>query len=186
MTTTAADNILAVYARATDSEREHGTDWYRDAHAIAADIADGDVWRGAGVIAALSPRVRWDINIRNARRAFETGTVTGHTKVMCAQAQRILDGENALDVLKGDKVRAFCAAIATAGESDIATIDRHALEIALGKVYSDKERPTIGKRVYREMAAAYAIAAESVGISVNAMQAITWVVWRREKGIVVA
>lgn len=183
MTTTHTGNILSVYGRATDSEREHGTDWYRDAQAIAADIADGDVWRGAGVIAALSPRVRWDINVRNARKAFQTGIVTGHTKVMCAQAQRILDGEYALDVLKGDKVRAFCAAIATAGHSDIATIDRHALEIAYGKVYSDKDRPNIGKRLYRKMAAAYADAAKVAGVSVNEMQAITWVVWRREKGV---
>lgn len=186
MQTLIVKNILAVYGLATDSERKHGADWYRDAHAIAVDIAEGDAWRGAGVIAALSPRVKWHINVRYARRAFETGIVTGHTKAMCAQAQRILDGEAALDVLKGDKVRAFCAAIATAGESNIATIDRHALEIALGKVYSDKERPTIGKKLYREMSAAYAGAAKSAGISVNAMQATTWVVWRREKGIVVA
>lgn len=183
MTTTYAANILAVYARATDAEREHGTDWYREAYHIAADIANGDVWKGAGVIAALSPRVRWDINIRNARNAFSTGIVTGHTKAMCAIAQRILDGEDAMVALKGDKTRAFCAAIATAGKSDIATIDRHALEIALSKVYSDKDRPNIGKRLYREMAAAYSEAAGIAGISVNEMQAITWIVWRREKGI---
>lgn len=183
MTTTHTGNILSVYGRATDSEREHGTDWYRDAQELAREIADGDVWRGAGVIAALSPRVRWDINIRNARKAFQTGIVTGHTKAMCAIAQRILDGEFAMDVLKGDKTRAFCAAIATGGESDIATIDRHAHDIAVGHSDFTDDTRNIGKRLYREMAAAYAIAAESAGISVNAMQAITWVVWRREKGI---
>lgn len=183
MTTTYADNILSVYARATDDEREHGTDWYRDAHAIALDIADGDAYKGAGVIAAFSPRRKWELNVRNARRAFETGIATGHTKAMCAIAQRILDGEYAMDVLKGDKTRAFCDAIATAGESNIATIDRHAHDIAVNSTdFTDNTR-NIGKRLYREMANAYAIAAESAGISVNAMQAITWVVWRREKGI---
>lgn len=184
MTATAyADNILSVYARATEHEREHGTDWYRDAQELAREMADGDVWKGAGVIAAFSPMQRWDINVRNAQNAFSTGIATGHTKAMCAIAQRILDGEYAMDVLKGDKTRAFCAAIATGGESDIATIDRHAHDIAVNSLdFTDNTRK-IGKRLYREMANAYAIAAESVGISVNAMQAITWVVWRREKGI---
>lgn len=181
--TTYADNILAVYARATDAERADGASWYRMAHDIAVDIANGDAWKGAGVIAAFSPMQKWDINVRNARNAFATGIATGHTKAMCAIAQRILDGEYAMDVLKGDKTRAFCAAIATAGESDIATIDRHAHDIAVNSLdFTDSTR-NIGKRLYREMADAYAIAATSAGISVNAMQAITWVVWRREKGI---
>src|SRR6478736_3422310 len=106
-------NILAVYARATESERANGTVWYREAQALALDMSGGDAYRGAGVLAAFSPMQKWDINVRNARNAFATGVATGHTRAMCAIAQRILDGEYAMDVLKGDKTRAFCDAIAT-------------------------------------------------------------------------
>lgn len=177
------DNVLTVYRRATDADHAAGMSWYNEAHSLALELSPDDVYRAAGVISALSPRLKWNINVRIARRAFETGTVTGHTKVMCSMAQRILDGEYVFDVLKGDKTRAFADAIATNGKSSIATVDRHALEIALGKVYSDKERPNIGKRLYREMASYYSEAADIAGITVNEMQAVTWVTWRREKGV---
>lgn len=178
-----SENILAVYSRATDAERADGASWYVMAHNLAMDMSGGDAYKGAGVIAAFSPMQKWDINVRNAQNAFLTGIATGHTKTMCAIAQRILDGEHAMDVLKGDKTRAFCDAIATAGKSSIATIDRHAHDIAVNSLdFTDNTR-NIGKRLYREMAAAYAEAADIAGISVNEMQAITWVVWRREKGI---
>lgn len=180
-------NILECYDRATDAERANGGAWYVEAQALAVDMA-GDAWVGAGVLAALSPMQGWDINVRQARRACEAGTALGHspalhTKAMTNLADRILKGEHPLDVLKGDKTRAFAAAIATGGKSDIATIDRHAHDIAVASLdFTDNTRK-IGKRLYREMAAAYSEAAAIAGISVNEMQAITWVVWRREKGI---
>lgn len=180
---TYVENIIAVYARATPDEIDNGAAWYEMAHDIALDISGGNAYQGAGVISAFSPRQQWHINIRNARNAFATGIATGHTKAMCSLAQRILDGEYAMDVLKGDKQRAFCDAIATGGKSTIATIDRHAHDIAVGHCdFTDGTRK-IGKVLYREMSAAYAEAADSLAISTNQLQAITWVTWRREKGI---
>lgn len=176
-------NILTVFTRATPEELSNGGAWYREAQSLAYEIGGGDVWKGAGVLSAFSPMQKWNINVRNARNALATGIATGHTRAMCGLAQRIIDGEYAMDVLKGDKTRAFCAAIATGGKSDIATIDRHAHDIAVGhSEFTDSTR-NIGKRLFREMAAAYTIAADIAGISVCEMQAITWVVWRREKGI---
>lgn len=176
-----AFNVLSCYSRATDEERTHGVDWYRDAQAIALELSPGDVWRGAGVLSALSPLKEWGLNVRMARSAFETGIVTGHIAAHAAKAQRILDGEYAMDVLNGDKTRSFCEAIATGGKGTIATIDRHAHDIALNEIHTDATR-NIGKKVYREMAQGYSLAAEYLGISVNELQAATWVVWKREKG----
>jgi hypothetical protein len=93
-------------------------------------------------------------------------------------AQRILDGEHTLDVLKGDKTRAFASAIADPAGSMIATIDRHAHDIAMGRVHSDKERK-IGKRVFRTLSDAYVEVASMTDHSVAQVQAITWVSWRR-------
>ena len=182
MTTDYVANILACYRRATIAEHMDGMTWYKGAHNIALELSPENVWRGAGVLAALSPLKRWDTNVRMAREAFATGVVTGHIATHCAIAQRILDGAHPLDVMRGDKTRSFAQAIATGGMGDIATIDRHAHDIAMARVFTDDTRK-IGKRIYRDMAAAYADAAAQTGLSVNQIQAITWVVWRREKGV---
>lgn len=171
------ENILSVYLHASDAHVQSGMDWYSDANALALELSPADAWRGAGVIAAFSPVCPWTRNVKLARMAFETGIATGHTKVMCSQAQRILDGEHTMDVLKGEKVRAFASAIADPENSTIATIDRHAHDIAMGRRYSDEER-NVGKRIFRDLSESYSIASELAGISVAQMQAITWVAWR--------
>lgn len=175
------ENILDCYRRATDAERAEGLAWYSNAHDLALSLSPDDVWRGAGVIASFSPLKKWELNVRLAKNAFATGIATGHTSLFNSCAQRILDGEHTLDVLRGDKTRAFASAIATNGKSEIATIDRHAHDIAMGRVFSEKER-VIGKRLFREMSEAYGKAAEIAGISVAQMQAATWVRWKNEKG----
>lgn len=175
-------NILSTYARSTDAECASGGDWYRTAHALASVLSPNDVWRAAGVIACFSARTPWGRNRALAIQAFETGQATGHIGMFCGLAQRILDGEPAMEVLKGDKTRAFTAAIATAGNSDIATIDGHAYDIADGKVWG-KNRPGINKTVYRAMAEAYADAAVITAMPVCEIQAITWVTHRRILGI---
>lgn len=179
---TYAENIVAVFERATAADLAEGLVWYENAHALALELSPGDAWRGAGVIAAFSPMQKWDINVRNARNAFATGVAVGNTFTMNAQAQRILDGEFALDVLNGQKVRAFCAAIADPYGSHIATIDRHAHDIAAGRVFTEAER-NITNRLYNIMAAHYREAALELDISTIQLQAATWVRWRKEKGI---
>lgn len=181
MTLTYAENILSVYGQGTFEEIRTGAAWYDAAHEFAVSIA-GDAWRGAGVIAAFSPVTPWWRTEMLARDAFRTGIATGHTSMMNGQAQRIIDGEHALDVLRGPKVRAFASAIADPHGSEIATIDRHAHDIAMGRVFSDNDRK-IGKRVFRELSDAYGIAAKEIGFSVAQTQAITWVIWRARKGL---
>ena len=176
------DNIISTYLRATDAQHDAGMSWYDDTHAFASELSPGDVWRGAGVIAAFSPVCPWPRNVELARNAFLTGVATGHTAMFCGFAQRILDGELTLDVLKGDKTRAFASAIADPANSTIATIDRHAHDIAMGRIHTDKERK-IGKRLFRTLSDAYVESAELVGVSVAQIQAITWVAWREMHGI---
>lgn len=182
MTNNYLPNILACYARSTADERADGTTWYAGARDIALELSPANVWIGAGVLSALSPLKKWELNVRIARATFASGIAQGNMPMHNAIAQRILDGEHPLDVMRGDKTRSFAEAIATGGNGTIATIDRHAHDIAMAEVFTDKTRK-IGKRIYREMAAAYTEAANELDISVNAIQAITWVAWRREKGI---
>lgn len=171
------ENIIATLGMATPAELMEGSNWYHVAHELASKLSPGDVWRGAGVIAALSPRERWERNVMNATRAFVTGVATGNTFTMNAQAQAILDGTPTLDVLKGDKVRAFATAIALCGMTDTVTIDRHAYDIAMAQVGTDATRK-IGKVIYRELSAAYVEAGRQAGLTGSQVQAVTWVTWR--------
>lgn len=178
---TLAENIIACLDRATPAEIEDGITWYPRAHEFARSLDANNVYRASGVIAALSPRKEWGLNMRMAKRTFDTGIASGNTGAMNRVAQSIFDGMPAMDALKGDKTRQFCTAIARAGDSDIAVIDRHAYDVAVATIHTDKTRPSITKNVYRRFAEAYYQASIESGFSVAELQAITWVTWKRLK-----
>lgn len=171
--------ILSVYRAATDDDIREGMSWYDDARSFAESL-DTDVSRAAGVIAAVSPMLSWPRNKTVARAIYN-----GQREGLClsrnvAAAARIIDGEHPLDVLNGPKVRAFYMAIMGEGES--VTLDRHAIDIAVGRTLSDSERSMYaGARNRRVIHAAYVNAAHRAGISPAAMQAITWVTWRKTR-----
>jgi len=181
---TYAENIVKVFSEATDNEYAEGMAWYNTYHDYALRLTDGNAWLGAGVIAAYSPNNSWERNLFLATQTLSTGTArTDYFSWQVAKVTRMLNGEHPLDVLNGDKERAFAAAIATNGESDIATIDRHAHDIAMGRVFTDKERGKIGKVLFRTLSEHYRQAALETGVATAQMQAVTWVVWRNRKGI---
>jgi hypothetical protein len=175
-------NIVYWFLAATEAEIAEGTEWYRGAHALALELSPDDVWRGAGILAAFSPLTPWTQNVILARRLFENdGIMEGGTLANSINAAtRIYNGEHPLDVLKGDKTRAFCAAIADPEGSTIATIDRHAFNIAMGTVEGN---PKVNRGMFRNLSDAYVEAAELCGVSVAQIQAITWVAFRRWKGV---
>lgn len=179
-----AVNIMNVYKSALFCERMNGEGWYARARDLALELSPGDVWRGAGVLAAFSPLKTWGEgkgeNITLARQAFATGKATGHFGSQCAKAQRIMAGEDPLDVLGGKKTLSFCVAIATAGRGEVATIDGHAYDAAMGMSHMWETR-RINKGDFDAMAAAYAEVADYLGLAVNDLQAIVWVAWKRIK-----
>lgn len=186
-----AENIVNVFRQATGQEIIDGMNWYREAHDIGTRIADGDSAKGAGVLAALSPMMGWGRNVMLAELAFIDGKASGGLKRNCAKADAIMAGNNPLDILGGDKVRAFYLAILDPENSIDVVVDRHAFDIAVGEVTNDKTRGILSRKgKYAEFAAAYVSAAEIVSVEMGvkisgvAMQAITWTAWRRMKGIV--
>lgn len=175
-----ARNILAVYGQATAEERRAGRTWYDDARNLALGLVHtGLTLEGAaGVIAALSPLTPWNRNKELAVRAVSDGAASGTLGNSVRAANRMLAGEDPLSVLKSDKVRNFYLSIM--GSDEAVCIDRHALEVFHGKRYTDKTRPAVGKRLYREAADAYREAAATLpDTSATELQAIVWLVWRR-------
>lgn len=178
-----ADNISRAYVMASDADIADGMSWYDEAKALGEELSPGDVSRGVGVIAALSPMTSWPLNVRRAREVFATGTTVG-LKNNVRKAERIFNGENALDVLSGPKVLSFYHNIM--GDGVMVTVDRHAIDVAYGKVQTDAERSKAvsGKR-YNLIRDAYSQVAanlsEEMGrvITGAQLQAVVWVYWRR-------
>lgn len=180
-------NVLKVYRRATAADIVDGRAWYAVAHELATELAPHDVRQAAGVIAALSPRLRWTGNVRAARNAYATGHASGVLKANARKADAILAGADPADVLGGHKVRAFYACIVSAGtDPDAVCVDMHAHDIAVGRVTDDASRGTLSTiSGYAAIADAYRSAARIITretgetITPAVLQAITWTTWRR-------
>lgn len=186
-------NVLAVHDNAFPHHVEFGMTWYDIAHNEARALGGKRYMRAAGVIAALSPMNHWTNNIAKARMLYANdGNVIiaadgsngyGLSKNV-AKAVRIYRGEDAFDVLGGDKVRAFWQTIVDPRADTIPVIDRHAFDITIGEQTSEKRRGALSrKNYYAAFAGAYRIAAKARGISPSQIQAITWVAWREACGI---
>lgn len=176
-------NVLSVFSLASADNLREGLSWYLDAHNFARILDPNNVERAAGVIAALSPMMGWDSNKKQAAIAFERGNAAGlGLSRNCAKAQAILDGGKPLDILGGDKVRAFYSTILDPFGFSFPVIDRHAFDIAVGEVTDEKRRGALGRKgIYAAFAEVYIDAAKVAGVSSSQMQAITWVAWREMK-----
>lgn len=171
-------NIIKAF-RAADADQEaRGRDWYPFAHRLAFALSDGDVRAGAGVIAALSPQKAWHLNRRLAENAFATGEVRGNVRDACGKAERIMLGEDPLDVLPEDsKTYNFARCIISPDDPDPVCVDRHAADICAGRVCGSEDRGLSSKRRYATIAHAYREAARRLGEIPSVVQAVTWTYW---------
>ena len=193
------DNIKAIYQLATLTEKQEGVTWYPSALAIARELAerhDVTTSQAIGVIAALSPRNRWERNVIDADALIGAYVAGGEeqaalTKVCTfgankAKAIRVLaliapTLDQVLAVLSGPKLREFASCIA--GLADVC-IDGHAFCIWQGERSGLADVPAIGVKLRRQIKADYITAADELGLTPAACQAITWVAWRRLHGVV--
>jgi len=180
-------NIVSKFNEASPEMHKGGSEWYERAHDVAHTIGKGDVNKGAGIIAALSPQTGWKRNVDMAHELVKTGK-TGTTSDNLQKAQRIHAGEDPRAVLGGHKVKSFFENIADPSNPHAVTIDRHAHDIARGipfrgtatpenmpgKANADLGLGAVGR--YKHFEGAYRAAAGELGVSVpNKVQATTWV-----------
>ena len=167
----------------------------RDIARTIADEHDITVTQAIGVIAALSPRNRWERNVQDAEAlitAFNAGGADQAqlTKVCTfssnkTKAIKILGliaptMDQVLETLSGPKLREFASCIA--GLPDVC-IDGHAFCIWAANRTGLKDVPAIGVKLRRVIKADYRTAADELGITPSACQAITWCAWRRIHGV---
>ena len=187
------ENIVNTFFSASDEDLAAGMEWYSVAHAHAVRIAGDDgAAIGAGVIAALSPQLGWTYNLELAERAFRDEKASGCVGANTNKANSIMwHYADPLDILGGQKVRAFYLAILEPHHVTAVVIDRHAFDIAVGRVTDDVTRRVLARvGVYEIFADAYRAAAHIISeafgetVAPSAVQAVTWLAWRRNKGIV--
>ncbi|MFE9924291.1 hypothetical protein ACFYQA_22740 [Streptomyces sp. NPDC005774] len=172
-------NIVKVWKAATAEQVTEGRLWYVTAHNLADMMTEGDVRKGAGVLAALSPQTSWPLNVELAKTACETGEPSGHLGDALAKAAKILAGVDPTEVLPMDrKTGHFYRCILDPQDADAICIDRHAHDIAVGEEYGAKDRGLGAKGRYALIAHCYREAAQRLGELPSVVQAVTWVVWR--------
>jgi hypothetical protein len=174
--------ITAYYYLATAKEFEDGTDWYCNAHykcKLLADLYSVPLATVAGIVAALSPRNKWERNLIDAELVLlhgEEASVATFTSNR-TKAVRILNGEPPLSVLSGNKVRSFYECILDPSVY-IVCVDSHAYAIAVGNGERIKPK-VITDAQYLAISQAYQAVAKELVLLPNQLQAITWLAYRR-------
>lgn len=191
-------NILSVYIRANEYDREEGLHWYRNARDSGKAFAcryNITLETAVGVIAALSPGRNWGMNLLEAEefiREYTKGRRGRDLPIVGTYGYRnirktiaILESAKPLDVLGGNKVRSFYANILDPLGSEV-TIDRHAKGLAIRsnsiKGATNETDAIVTNAEYPFYAKHYVKLADRLGIIPNQLQAICWVTWRRLKG----
>ena len=196
---TNVNNIKAVFQLATTTEQVDGRSWYPVAHCVALELADRyeiTECQAIGVIAALSPRNRWERNIQDAENLISAYVTAGRQQAMLTKvctftgnkrkAIAILEtidptADDVRSTLSGPKLKEFFTCIL--GQQSEVCIDGHAYCIWNGGRTGLKDVPAIGVKLRREIKADYLKAAKDLGETPSAVQAITWVAWRRLHGV---
>lgn len=173
-------NIRDTYALASDDQVARGTAWYPNARSLALFIANGDLVKGAGTIAALSARNNWSSNQSLAADAC-SGNVHGHTDVTLTKVRQILAGADPVAVLGGLKTANFYRNIVDPADAVSVTIDRHAHDLAVGVRYGSADRGLSAAGRYSMLAQCYRDVVRELGILPSTLQAITWLTWIEQR-----
>lgn len=179
-TKTCVDNILDIF----EEGEQDNAEWYAKANHLAWKLSakySVSLEKVIGIIAALSPQKSWKENMRITETFLDYGHAY-HTKAMTAKAQAILDGEATVESilleLNGNKIKAFFLNILWYDRASTVTIDRHAIEIAVGKPVENHQL-TVNQ--YQFFVNCYIIASNGLGYKPHEVQAITWTRWREIK-----
>lgn len=197
MTARNQKHIQALLDLASAGEQSEGLTWYQRANLAAVRLADQyeiAIDTAAGVIAALSPRNKWDRNLLDAENliaAFKAGGEDAAADVkVCtfgANKKKALEiliwaaqGDIVKEFLSGPKLVEFFSCII--GEDDVC-IDGHAYSIWFGDRVTLAKVPSIGKKLREEIKKDYLAVAKKNNLKGYEVQAITWVAHRRIHGV---
>ena len=188
-------HIQAVLDLATAGEYADGKRWYARANGVAErlhELYGISKPRAAGVIAALSPRNRWERNVIDAENIVATCQAAGsiddvkvctfrkNKEKAIAVLSDCLREEYIPEVLSGPKMIEFYNCIM--GCNDV-TIDGHAYSIWYGDRVTLANVPKIGKKIREKIKKDYLAVGRNNAMMGYEVQAITWLTHRRIHGV---
>lgn len=183
-------NLNRIWNLATPEDKVQGGSWYPTANRQIFDLSvkhNIPLDAALGAVAALSPGLRWDLNLSRAEFLFkafdteypetETYGLSPYGKRNVQKAWRILRGEEPLAVLSGPKVRAFYSCLRDPFAPDV-VVDGHMKFACLGT------RRGIGAAAvsvseYPHWVAVIRKLARRLALRASQLQAILWLAWRK-------
>lgn len=176
-----------IFASADNEEMRQGLAWYETAHRQAltlSEITGKPVETCAGVIAVLSPRVEWNLNVRAAKAILMHGSRARHVPGYGANRRKafaVLKGD--YEVIRGPKVGEFWKSILNPTHSEPVIDSQMIAAYWNGKI--DKEGITWvagNKGKLEEIKQSVKEIASEHGLNVGQVQAIIWLTFKRLKG----
>jgi hypothetical protein len=193
-------HIVSVYLEASKLELRQGKDWYTTAHDVCQELADtyNKSFKLVCIImSVLSPATSWENNVKYCEKFLEdytTDSVSIEDNMYTTykfNAQKALDFINdptkafawfeaeVSELGSGHKTWSFAHNIY--GETEYATIDRHAYRVwkhGLGLV--EMKTPSLSRKQYISVWSDYSVVANLLGLEVSTLQAVTWIVIRNK------
>lgn len=171
--------LLQLFSKASSEDIDHGLRWYRDANKICVRLANKHrlpLYKVVGVLSALSPRNKWERNIKDT----ESVILHGMNASVCTfnankeKAVRILEALTPAEVetiLNGRKVKSFFTNILLHDVPSTVTVDVWAMRsVGLNRAPN--------KTLYNQVEEAYKELGEIIGIKPHEAQAVIWSVVR--------
>lgn len=175
------ENIMKVLRAATPAEIDYWGRWYHNAKADVQELATKyNVPFGvmAAVVAVLSPGNKWHLNLMAAERVLQKAPKINAYTNNIIKARKILEtGETKW--VTGPKVSVFLRSLIDPDiVKDDLVLDGHAINIWRGRKIPLNSMAMPNKKERQQMLDDYKRAAKDFGTSVQAVQAITWYIWK--------
>ena len=172
-------NIIRVFNESTEEERYYWGKWYLNAQQDVIKLANTfkvSLEVMAAIVATLSPGNKWVDNLLAAFKLMRGDKII-HAYPANIKKSLIIKNTNTPSV-SGPKVTLFYKSLIDpeSVKNDV-VLDGHAINIWLGKKVNLKN-VSVGKKLRKKIIEDYKKAAAEVGQSPQAVQAITWFIWK--------
>ena len=164
--------------------------WYVNQSQWIKDNSNGlDMFKAAGIFAALSPQASVPLNEQFFIQYMETGTAS-HTAVMVDKCHRIMnasDEEEVVKILNGNKIKSFYLNLLHPNKETKVTIDRHAIACLfqspnnVSALSNNFARMT--DKQYSFFESVYIDVSNELNILAHELQAIAWVSYRQLRNL---
>lgn len=178
-------NLEDIFLQATDEEISKGIRWYYDVHGICKELGikyNIQPYKVAEVISALSPRNRWEQNIKDAEtviQAHQSAIHPAHVRVCTFNSNKLkafslLNGQRI--TIKSPKTYSFVNNIGKLDDRKI-TIDIWHLRACEYKLMKIRQSP--GVKAYNQIQEVTLDLAKQYGLKGFEFQGVVWLATQR-------